>query len=156
MNLTVNHLTQTVFNEFSRRKINKFSIKELSRTANLSRSTIYYYFEDINQVYKEVFYNIVLKEITDGCTSTDDFIKRTVNYIEEHKNFCLNLYYLTSLWRNHQHAINLLSEILPEIEGYEESNNYNAITSYICTIDDWFKEDLSRSKEVILGDLLTI
>lgn len=154
MNLTVDHLTQTVYQEFSKRKINKFTMIELARIAQLSRSTIYYYFEDMNQIYKSVFNNIVLADITRNCQSSDDFLERTINYIALHKTFCLNLYYKTALVRSNQHAINLLDEQLSRFD--QGSNNYNAIAIYICTIDDWFKDDLARDKSQILNDLKTI
>lgn len=152
MNLTVRHIEETLFKEFSKRKVYKYSIRELSEATKFHRSTIYYYFDDINHIYKSVFEDFILEEIVRDCNSIEEFVKRTINYIATHKNLCLNLYYLTATPRCHQDAINVLNEILPKLRV--DPNGHNSMTDYILTVDDWFKGNLSRSKDDLINELL--
>lgn len=90
MNLTVDHLIQTTYKEFSNHRIERFTLTDLSGISKIHRNSIYYHFNDIAHLYRVIFERVILKEITENCKTTDELLKRTVKYIDKHRIFCLN------------------------------------------------------------------
>ncbi|WP_057881276.1 TetR/AcrR family transcriptional regulator [Companilactobacillus kimchiensis] len=155
MNLTVNHLIQTVFKEFSKHRVERFTMKDLAQIADISRSSIYRYFDCIDYVYKEVFERLILKEITQDCQSSDELIERFVNYVHDNETFCLNLYYRTALMLRTEHIIKVLNELIFKYDQKDHSDKWYMIGGFICTLEDWFNGNLKRDKQLVINDLLS-
>ncbi|AKP02284.1 hypothetical protein ABB44_00745 [Companilactobacillus farciminis] len=104
MSLTKQHLIETIYQEFSSRRIEKFTLVELSQKATVCRSTIYNNFGSLEYVYKDLIEKVILKEITRDCQSYEELIKNLVTYIYDNKMLCLNLYRQTVPFINQEHV----------------------------------------------------
>ena len=95
---------ETIYQEFSSRRIEKFTLVELSQKATVCRSTIYNNFGSLEYVYKDLIEKVILKEITRDCQSYEELIKNLVTYIYDNKMLCLNLYRQTVPFINQEHV----------------------------------------------------
>lgn len=154
MNLTMNHLIQTICKEFSSHRIERFTLSDLAKLSGTSRGSIYYHFSSIDQLYKEVLENIILKEITDGCESSDELFVRSVTYIMENQNLCLNLYYQTAMLVKDEHRTKVLNELLMKYDIADQSHQMYMIASFIYTFKHWFDSNLKLDKQQIIDELL--
>jgi len=154
MNMTTNHLIQTICDEFSSRRIERFTLSDLAKLSGTSRGSIYYHFSSMDQLYKEILEQVILKEITDGCKTSDELFVRSVTYVMNNQNLCLNLYYQTVMLVNDEHRIKALNGLLMKYDIADQSHQMYMIASFIYTFKNWFDNNLNLDKQQIIDELL--
>ena len=154
MNLTIDHLIQTTCNELSSRRIERFTLSDLSKLAGTSRSSIYYHFGSIEYLYKAILEQIILENITEGCTSSDELFVRFVTYVSENRNLCLNLYFQTNMMVKNEHRIKALNKLLMKYDNNDHSDKTYMIASFLYTLKNWFDNNLNQDKQYIIDELL--
>lgn len=155
MKQTATLLIQTVYKELSKGRVDNFTIVELAKCAGVNRGTIYYNFETIENIYQEVFEKIILKEITTNSNSFEDLIKNFIEYVNNNKIFCLNLYYQTAFTLRHANVIDLLNDLLVKYTDEQEAIvKTELITGYIGIIEGWFNTELLIDSYIIQKQLL--
>lgn len=157
MNLTAKHLIDTAYNEFSGHKVKRFTIMDLSRKSNVSRGTIYYHFECIDYLYKAIL-DKILEEVTKDCHSSDELLTRIVDYVDENKNLCLNLYYQSLITTRNEDLIKGLNQLILKYDKADPSaqaERGRLIGGFLVILRDWLDDNLSVSKDIIITRLLS-
>jgi len=155
MHLTMNHLIQTTCKEFSSRRIERFTLSDLAKLSGTSRGSIYYHFSSMEQLYKKVLESIILKEITDGCETSDELFIRSVTYVTNNQNLCLNLYYQTTMLVKDEHRSKVLNELLMKYDVDDQSSQIYMMASFLYTFKNWFDNNLKSDKQQIINELLS-
>lgn len=154
MNLTVDHLIQTTYKEFSNHRIERFTLTDLSRISKIHRNSIYYHFNDIAHLYRVIFERVILKEITENCKTTDELLKRTVKYIDKHRIFCLNMYNHGALNADFTNIVVFLDEVIFKYREKNSSKRGSLIGGFLVILNCWFDNDLRDDSQKICNDLL--
>lgn len=80
MNRTVDHLIHTMFEELSVNRVRRFTVTDLTKASNVTRGTIYYYFDSIEDIYMATFekkiLNVAIKESDDFNKFIGKFVRR--------------------------------------------------------------------------------
>lgn len=143
MTHTVNRLIQTVYNEFSTRILEGFSVSKLAKLAGVNRGTVYNNIGSIEDVYRVVFEKMILEEVIEECDSFEEIIISFVDYVINNKTFCLNMYYQTAFILRHQNVIDLLEGLLKQYaENADVIVRTNLLSAYVSIVESWFKRDL--------------
>lgn len=156
-------LIKNIFLEFLKTKdINKISVAEISRQANLGRGTFYLHYEDIYDLYESIENEIIsdLKSIfvsSFPTTDSNNSLKLSnllVNYIEKNKDIFKTL--MRSNTGNTMYKIkkNFYIDVFDENSKINPSfdNQYNLIESVfvvsgiIGALEKWIIDDFKISK----------
>ncbi len=156
-------LIKNTFLEFLKTKdINKISVAEISRQANLGRGTFYLHYEDIYDLYESIENEIIsdLKSIfvsSFPTTDSNNSLKLSnllVNYIEKNKDIFKTL--MRSNTGNTMYKIkkNFYIDVFDENSKINPSfdNQYNLIESVfvvsgiIGALEKWIIDDFKISK----------
>ena len=82
-------LHQGLITLLNTKKINQVSIKELTQTSNVARSTFYAYYDNIDNLLEEIEdtfienLNTLDQSITDSATNNFTYFYEVLNYVEE-------------------------------------------------------------------------
>ncbi|MQS76822.1 TetR/AcrR family transcriptional regulator [Companilactobacillus halodurans] len=155
MRLASKHLIQTVYQELSAKRIKRFTLTSLSKSSGVSRGTIYYYFDCIDDVYKEVFNQIILQEVLQNSQSFEDLISEFISFISENKTFCLNLYYLTRDLNRKNYLIKIFNEQLSEYKNEITLPNHFIVGGFIHVLTMWFESNLELETRLVIEQLQT-
>lgn len=156
MSLTKKHLIETIYQEFSSRRIEKFTLVELSQKATVCRSTIYNNFGGLEYVYKDLIEKIILKEITRDCQSYEELIKNLVTYIYDNKMLCLNLYHQIVPFINQEHVHRQIVEDFGKVliqYNQEKVISKVALDAFILMLKKQFDNNL-RTNQIEMIEIL--
>lgn len=112
MNRTVDHLIHTMFEELSVNRVRRFTVTDLTKASNVTRGTIYYYFDSIEDIYMATFEKKILNVAIKESDDFNKFIGKFVLYISENKTFSLNFYRLAELNIRRKFLINIFNSQL--------------------------------------------
>ncbi|KRK91564.1 TetR/AcrR family transcriptional regulator [Companilactobacillus futsaii] len=156
MSLTKQHLIETIYQEFSSRRIKKFTLVELSQKATVSRSTIYNNFGSLEYVYKDLIEKVILKEITRDCQSYEELINNLVAYIYNNKMLCLNLYRQTVPFIDQEHIYRQIMEDFSQIliqYNHEKVISKVAMEAFILMLRKQFDNNL-KANQIEMTEIL--
>jgi len=153
MNVTVDHLIQTIHKELSSRQVERFTMTDLIKVSNVTRSTVYYYFESIDDLYMATFQELIMNRAIQESTSFEDFIFKFVSNIADNKLFCLNFYRLTKMIHRRNFLISNLNKQLLRFELITTDGPIHIIGGFCFIIIDWFDNNLEVDREVIIEEL---
>lgn len=154
MRTTVDHIIQTVYQELSSQRVEKFRMADLIMKSKVSKNTIYYYFDDLEDVYKESFERLILQKITHEATTFDEMVLNLVTFIANHKIFCLNFYELTSATKNRgRYFEQILNEHLPKYNIKNVSTNLHLAAGIANILRRWFEDNLKTDLAVIIKEV---
>lgn len=153
MNLTVQHVLQTIYKEFSNRRVEQFTLADLSRLSKVSRNAIYYNFECLDYVYKAAYEQMILNNIIEESKTMEEFFTKLVDYIADNKNFCLSLYKCTALIVSNKQILAALNKILMHYGEKDYSDREHMIISFIYIIKTWLDGGLCGDKQKVINDL---
>lgn len=157
MSLTKQHLIDTIYNEFSSRRIERFTLVELAQKATVSRSTIYNNFGGLEYVYKELAEKIFIEEIICDCRSHDELIKNLVAYIYDNKTLCLNLYHQTMPFINQEHVHRqITNNFIKALVKYNQDKVISevAIDAFFLVVKKQFENNLRHSQDEMTDSLI--
>ncbi|MGR3741554.1 TetR/AcrR family transcriptional regulator [Companilactobacillus sp. DQM5] len=91
---TQKYILEVLSRELSKENVERITVKKLSQIANVSRSTLYFQFSSLNEIYshlinKKIFDEALKKE----CCS--ELIDNLIEGFENNKNICKNLFLFT-------------------------------------------------------------
>lgn len=146
---TKKHISKMLTEEFSVKEYNSFSIKEISKISNLARSTVYYQFSSLSDVYRYLLEENIMRKTFDNAKSWQDVVNLIIDYIDNNKKLCINLYNHTSKDKRYEYCQNQIFNIINRYNGcytiyysYEELKIYNQeldymIDVFIFTLERW-------------------
>ncbi|WP_099974474.1 TetR/AcrR family transcriptional regulator [Lactobacillus terrae] len=146
MNLTREYLLDIVEKELSDNLRDKFTITELVNISDLSRSTVYYHFESLEEVYKSLFNERILPNIIVKNLSLRPIVEGLIDYIVNNKKICLNVYRLTSDMNRRDYIISLVNQAFYKYElGEDKINSHRRylIGGFVFILYSWFEDNLS-------------
>ncbi|MFC6177577.1 TetR-like C-terminal domain-containing protein [Companilactobacillus huachuanensis] len=95
----------------------------------------------MEDVYKTVFEEIILKNVTENSKTFEDIINNFINYVSNNKIFCLNLYKETEEKIVFQKIIKLLNDlIINYCEDTDSKDRLYLIVGYIRIFQQWSTE----------------
>lgn len=151
---TKNHISKTIVQEFSKNKYTSFTIQDLSKIANLARSTVYYQFSSLSDVYRYILEENIMKKVFNDSKSWQNVVDFIVDYITENPNLCTNLYNQTLEAKRYEYCQKQIYNVICKYNGYytmfysfEELEIYNQeleymVDGFIFTLEHWFKNNL--------------
>ena len=141
LNDTKNCVIQTVCNILSTPAFERFTVYDLSSKSKLDILTIYTEIGFMEDVYKTVFDEVILKNVTENSETFEDVINNFINYVSENKTFCLNLYKQTEEVIRFKKVIELLNDlILNYCENTDSKERLSLIVGYIRIFQQWSTE----------------
>ncbi len=141
MNVIKNRVIQTVCNTLTTPRFERFTIYELSSKSDIDILTIYTEIGFMEDVYKTVFEEIILKNVTENSKTFEDIINNFINYVSNNKIFCLNLYKETEEKIVFQKIIKLLNDlIINYCEDTDSKDRLYLIVGYIRIFQQWSTE----------------
>lgn len=141
LNDTKNCVIQTVCNILSTPVFERFTVYDLSSKSKLDILTIYTEIGFMEDVYKTVFDEVILKNVTENSETFEDVINNFINYVSENKTFCLNLYKQTEEVIRFKKVIELLNDlILNYCENTDSKERLSLIVGYIRIFQQWSTE----------------
>jgi len=141
LNDTKNCVIQTVCNILSAPGFERFTVYDLSNESKLDMLTIYTEIGFMEDVYKAVFEEVILKKVTENSETFEDVINNFINYVSENKTFCLNLYKQTEEVIRFKKVIELLNDlILDYCENTDSKERLYLIVGYIRIFQQWSTE----------------
>lgn len=156
MNVTVDHIIHTTCQELSSQHVEKFRLNDLVKCAGLSKNTIYYYFDSLEDIYKEIFEKIILESIMHKSTTFNETVENFVTFIANNKVLCLNLYNLTlPLADKWQYLDKILNQNLPKYHIRNVSTNFHIVTGLTNILQRWFEENLQTEVGTIIFEVQT-
>lgn len=125
-------LRESLFSLLEKKNINTITVTELTKLADVNRSTFYLYYKDVldmmdkiqNEIY-EVFYDSVA-----SAYNADNDIEKTVGYIKKFLDFCKdNINVCKFITRNDcnnklfERILKSVQNIVPDSESYYDKEN---------------------------------
>lgn len=157
MNSTVTYLMHVLEDELSKKQIAKFTITDLTRVSKLSRSTIYYYFEDLDSVYRVFVQRFIVKKIISQNSTFEDFVKEVLDYISENRTLSMNLYRLTLKSNSRRYfLIDLTNQSFSQYKAHDfqkREENY-MLAGFLYIFLFWFESGLQSDQSQILQQIL--
>lgn len=153
MNLTKQQVLQAIYKEFSSRKVERFTLSDLSRISDVSRNSIYYNFECLDYVYKAAYEQMILTETIENSKTIEDFFTNLITCMAKNKNFCLSLYHCTSMIVDDKQLLTALNKILMYYGERDYSNKEYLIMSFIYIIKAWLDKGLRGDEQKIIMNL---
>ncbi|MFD1472927.1 TetR-like C-terminal domain-containing protein [Companilactobacillus mishanensis] len=122
----------------------------------MSRSTIYYHFDCIEDIYLYLFENTVIRKVMLECTNYDEVIVSTIDYILANKILCLNLYHLTTLMNRQDYLLGILSA---SFHRFELPLNTPLLTEnylmggFLFVMTTWLDGKMVTDKKIVIQQL---
>lgn len=154
MNLIKKHLIEVAYQELSEHRVEKFTLTKLAKLADVSRNTIYNNFVCLDYIYKGILEEIIVKEISEGCNSSDELLINIVEYISKHRVLCMNLYYHTMVILKVSDIIRFINNWFSSYDENQLSENKYMSGCFIIILRDWFDSDLKADDKAIVAELL--
>ncbi|MFD1418036.1 TetR/AcrR family transcriptional regulator [Companilactobacillus keshanensis] len=152
MNQTASYLLKVLEKELSKKRLDKFTMADLIRSSGVKRSTIYYYFGDLNEVYDAYLENLLTRRIV--LTNINEQISELVYFISNKEILCLNLYNLTKAQVRRNHFLKLLSESFQQFDLCSEEQGTYLVGGFLFILINWFDTELDEHNRIILKQLL--
>lgn len=152
VNLTVNHLISTMFEELSASRVRKFTITDLTRASNVTRGTIYYYFDCIEDIYLAAFDKKILNMAVQESDTFNKFVSNLIVCISENKTFSLNLYKLAELSIRRKILIDIFNNQLLEYNFKINPDNIYLVSGLCFIVINWLDNNLEMETELIIQE----
>lgn len=153
MNRTVDHLIHTMFEELSVNRVRRFTITDLTKASNVTRGTIYYYFDSIEDIYMATFEKKILNVAIKESDDFNKFIGKFVLYISENKTFSLNFYRLAELNIRRKFLINIFNSQLLKYNFKINPDNIYLVSGLCFIIINWLDNGLEMKTEFIIQEV---
>lgn len=153
----------------TKQSIDKVTVKEICQHCDVNRQTFYYYFTDIMDIFKYVFFNELSRDIAQNRTfeTWEGGFLATMNYLKNNTKMVLHVYY-SSYWPEANTFFSSLSDklMLDVVDECIESlgvtisdkNKYFIINFYRRVFNglfvDWVNEGMEDEPQVMLEKLL--
>lgn len=153
MDLTLDHVLNTTYEELSMNKVKRFNITDLTRASNVARGTIYYYFESIEDIYMATFKKYILNIAIEKSDTFNKFVFNFISQINENKIFSLNVYHLAALNFRKVVLLDIFNGQLTKYKAkYNKNDNY--LVSGLCFIVIyWLDHNLELETELIIQEI---
>jgi len=152
LNQTANYLLRVLEKELSKKKLDKFTMADLIRCSGVKRSTIYYYFGDLNEVYDAYLENLLTKRIV--MTNINEQISELVYFISTKEILCLNLYHLTKAQVRRNYFLKILNESFQQFDLCSEEQGIYLVGGFLFILMNWFDTGLDEHDRIILKQLM--
>ncbi|CAJ1185875.1 hypothetical protein FD33_GL000275 [Companilactobacillus paralimentarius DSM 13238 = JCM 10415] len=153
MNRTVDHLIHTMFEELSVNRVRRFTVTDLTKASNVTRGTIYYYFDSIEDIYMATFEKKILNVAIKESDDFNKFIGKFVLYISENKTFSLNFYRLAELNIRRKFLINIFNSQLLKYNFKINPDNIYLVSGLCFIIINWLDNGLEMKTEFIIQEV---
>lgn len=151
--VTKKHICDVVLSEITKDKPQIFSIMELAKRANVARSTMYYQFSSMNDVYSYLlnthFFDSLLEK---ECHS--EFINELGTFIDKNPTLCNNLVTAVDRNKRYEYLYNKLNDYLLNKCTYLTANRIDAkiyekeiailAEYFIFQLELWFKNKMNK------------
>lgn len=151
MNKTANYLLEVLGNQLSKKLVYKYTMTDLIRSSGVKRGTIYYHFDDLNDVFDSYIETLLAKRLV--MESMDEQVYELVDFISTEKILCLNLYHLMKTKIRRTYFLNLLKKSFQQFELCNEEQGSYLVGGFLFILMDWLDDGLKEPKEVILVKL---
>lgn len=149
MNLTIDSLVNSIYKELSTRRVNRFTMTDLMKASSVSRGTIYYYFNNIEDIYTAAFEKNILNRVIEESDSFTSFINKFISYIYENKTFSLNFYHLTEIKIRKEFLIEIFNNQLLRFKININPKNLYVVSGFCFIIINCFDHDLELEQGLI-------
>jgi len=141
MEKSVNAVIQAVYEEFSTLRVERFTIEELSDKSQIDKATIFAKIGTMEEVYKAVFKEMILKKVIKHSKTFEDLINNFVDYVSKNESFSLNMYFQSKTIIGCREAIELIDKLVIHYCGeLKPSVRAYLIAGYINVIRIWYAE----------------
>ncbi|MFC6323009.1 TetR family transcriptional regulator [Companilactobacillus baiquanensis] len=152
MKKTVKYLLEVLEDQLSQKLISKYTMTDLIRSSGVKRGTIYYHFEDLNDVFDVYLETLITDRINVG--SVDDQVKELINFISSKRILCLNLYRLVKTQKRRAYFLEVLNRSFQQYDLCNKEQGSYLVGGFLFILIEWFDNDLRESEQVILKKLL--
>jgi len=153
----------------SKQSIDKVTVKEVCQNCDVNRQTFYYYFTDIMDIFKYVFFNELSRDIAQNRTfgTWEGGFLATMNYLKNNTKMVQHVYY-SSYWPEANAFFSSLSDklMLDVVDecienmgvAISDKNKIFIINFYRRVFNglfvDWVNEGMEDEPQVMLKKLL--
>lgn len=153
----------------TKQSIDKITVKELCQHCNVNRQTFYYYFTDIMDIFKYVFFKELSRDIAQNRTfeTWEGGFLATTNYLKNNTKMILHIYH-SSYWPEAESFFSSLSnklmldvvdECIENLSATITEKNKNFIINFYRRVFnglfiDWVNEGMEDEPRVLLEKLL--
>ncbi|GEO47813.1 TetR/AcrR family transcriptional regulator [Companilactobacillus kimchii] len=153
MNRTVDHLIHTMFEELSVNRVRKFTITDLTKASKVTRGTIYYYFDSIEDIYMATFEKKILNVAIKESDDFNKFIGKFILYISENKTFSLNFYRLAELSIRKKFLINIFNSQLLKYNFKINPDNIYLVSGLCFIVINWLDNSLEMETDLVIQEV---
>lgn len=153
MNRTVDHLIHTMFEELSVNRVRKFTITDLTKASKVTRGTIYYYFDSIEDIYMATFEKKILNAAIKESDDFNKFIGKFILYISENKTFSLNFYRLAELSIRKKFLINIFNSQLLKYNFKINPDNIYLVSGLCFIVINWLDNSLEMETDLVIQEV---
>lgn len=153
MNRTVDHLIHTMFEELSVNRVRKFTITDLTKASKVTRGTIYYYFDSIEDIYMATFEKKILNVAIKESDDFNKFIGKFILYISENKTFSLNFYRLAELSIRKKFLINIFNNQLLKYNFKINPDNIYLVSGLCFIVINWLDNSLEMETDLVIQEV---
>ncbi len=153
---TQQHLVFTIKSELSTKLRDRYTLTDLNKASRVSRSTIYYHFEDIDDIYRHYFEKEMIPEIIKNCRTFDDLIVSGVDYILQHRVRCLNIFNLAEFLHRQNYFLDMFADAFNDHEipfNKLDQTQKHLMSGVIYILRCWFEEKLRTDRDEIISQL---
>lgn len=156
-NLTRKHFFDTAQSTLSSRILKKYSMTDLERQSEKSRSVLYYHFSCMEDFYFDFFEEKIVAEVAKDCHNYQELVISAVDYILENKYLCLNIYRLSKIMDHPDYLLDLCTMAFNEYEIPHhklKSQQAHLMGGIVYTLRTWLESDLRTSRDEVINRLL--
>lgn len=153
MNRTVDHLIHTMFEELSANRVRKFTVTDLTKASKVTRGTIYYYFDSIEDIYMATFEKKIINVAIRESNDFNKFVSKFILYISKNKTFSLNFYRLAELSIRRKFLINIFNSQLLKYNFKINPENIYPASGLCFIIINWLDNGLEMETELIFQEV---
>ncbi|MBQ6020764.1 MAG: TetR/AcrR family transcriptional regulator, partial [Clostridia bacterium] len=166
---TKQNIRNALFRLLEEKNIEKITVAEIVRQADINRSTFYFYYEDINDLFRQTEKEVFETFVRDIVATDADFLEKKdfVAYLTKYLEFCRNnvivCKFVTANGCNNDLANRIRAELNKTIPNakliYAETDpryylSTYAVSGFLYTILDWMDDGMKIEPEV-MADFLT-
>lgn len=142
-----------MFEELSVNRVRKFTITDLTKASKVTRGTIYYYFNSIEDIYMATFEKKILNMAIKESDDFNEFVSKFILYISKNKTFSLNFYRLAELSIRKKFLINIFNSQLLECNFKINPDNIYLVSGLCFIIINWLDNGLEMKTELVIQEV---
>ena len=142
-----------MFEELSVNRVRKFTITDLTKASKVTRGTIYYYFDSIEDIYMATFEKKILNVAIKESDDFNKFIGKFILYISENKTFSLNFYRLAELSIRKKFLINIFNNQLLKYNFKINPDNIYLVSGLCFIVINWLDNSLEMETDLVIQEV---